>query len=672
MFELAVIETWYNQDLKRPVKVHYLNGNVFSQDNGGNLIGVNVFDGDNPATLSGSVSASVIRADGATVAVSGTLSGNQCSVVLPQAAYETPGVLSIVIKLTTGTTVTSLCAVVANVYRSTTSAIVDPGTIIPDISALIAAIEAAISSIPADYSELLSAIATDYSPSKTYRKNSFAWYDGVLKRCTVPIATPESYNSSHWENAVITDNVSSNTQYVDSVTNKNLLPLRARETTVNNVVFTPYDNGTINMNGTASGTIYYMVGELRLFANEEYLLSGMPADGISLQVLNEQNTQVIVSQNNGSEQKFSVQSDGLYNVRITTYSGKVVSNVLVSPMIRTSNMTDKEFVPFGNNDIAVFIGDSYSQANSLSSANLDKTMRFTSQVCRKMIWQEKNFAVGGMGFIEGNTTFEDQLDNAISDTTYNHARVKHVIVAGGLNDLSSADLSTDLAPAVQSVINKASSAFPNAKIILIPLLNYNGTISQQGFFVYKTISSVCKSNKCCFIPNAYTWLVGMLDMILTDGVHPNIDGHTLIASHIITALTTGDSFPYPASCSMTAISAKIDTEQNNYCCEVLEGTQITINAIFTLSEAAATYERLFEYSNPTNKNNPLFIGNYGKNIPCYNMATGETGVLLVNQESSGNGYKNYVSATTPLPVGTWKVLSESVLFGLQEYSGNMN
>lgn len=146
---MALIETWYNQDLQQPVKVNYLHGNVFSQDNQGNLIGVNVFDGGAPATLSGTVSASVIRADGSTVAVVGNLSGNSISVIFPAAVYAVPGPLSIVIKLTGGGSVTTLCAVVAQVYMSATDSTVDPGTIMPSIESLLAEIENAVASIPA-------------------------------------------------------------------------------------------------------------------------------------------------------------------------------------------------------------------------------------------------------------------------------------------------------------------------------------------------------------------------------------------------------------------------------------------------------------------------------------------------------------------------------------------
>lgn len=188
---MAVIETWYEQDLNEPVKVHYLDGNVFSQDNNGNLVGVRVFDGETPATLSGSVSASVIRADGATVAVAGVLSNNECYVILPQAAYAVPGVLSVVIKITGGSSITSLCAMVTNVYQSATDSTVDPGTIMPSIASLIASIEAAVGTIPLDYSALSNgfrdAMETAYGTSNpgTFSDVTIKRSDGTTGASTV-------------------------------------------------------------------------------------------------------------------------------------------------------------------------------------------------------------------------------------------------------------------------------------------------------------------------------------------------------------------------------------------------------------------------------------------------------------------------------------------------------
>lgn len=141
---MAVIETWFKQDLKKPVKVNTFGGNFFSDDSLANKIGIMVYDDGEEATLTGTVTANVIRADGSTVAVTGgQISGNGASVILPQAAYAVPGMMSVIIKLTNGNTVTTLGAVAGVCYRSTTDTTVDPGTIIPSVQALIAEMESA-------------------------------------------------------------------------------------------------------------------------------------------------------------------------------------------------------------------------------------------------------------------------------------------------------------------------------------------------------------------------------------------------------------------------------------------------------------------------------------------------------------------------------------------------
>ena len=155
---MARIETWLNQDLKEAVKVKYLDGNVFSLDNEGNLIGVYIYNNGTEYSGGGSVSASVVRADGATVACPANLIGNQAYTILPQSAYAVPGPISVIIKLTADGSTTTVGAVVANVYQTSTDTVVDPGTIIPSISALIEAIDDAVASIPPDYSELWASV----------------------------------------------------------------------------------------------------------------------------------------------------------------------------------------------------------------------------------------------------------------------------------------------------------------------------------------------------------------------------------------------------------------------------------------------------------------------------------------------------------------------------------
>ena len=180
---MAVIVTTLRCDLQNAVKVQYLDGNLFSQDVQANRIDVAVFDGEEEAAIGGSVTADVVRADGQTVAATGgTIEGNVASITLPAAAYYVPGAISVAVKLTTSGVVTTIACIVANVYRSSTDTVVDPGTIIPSVQSLITQIETAVASIPADYSSLWTKLAPAFSTDKSYVAGRYVTYDGGLYR----------------------------------------------------------------------------------------------------------------------------------------------------------------------------------------------------------------------------------------------------------------------------------------------------------------------------------------------------------------------------------------------------------------------------------------------------------------------------------------------------------
>ena len=130
---MVAYETWLKSDIKKPVRVAQLAGNLFSADNGGNLIGVEIYDDGEAAAPSGGVFGYVIRKDGRTVVISGTLDGNKASITLPASCYAVVGPVSIVIKV--GTVTVGACT--GHVYRSTTDEIVDPGSVVPSIAELL-------------------------------------------------------------------------------------------------------------------------------------------------------------------------------------------------------------------------------------------------------------------------------------------------------------------------------------------------------------------------------------------------------------------------------------------------------------------------------------------------------------------------------------------------------
>lgn len=302
---MARIETWVQQDLGNTVKIRYLEGNIFSLDNQGNLIGVEVFENGQPASLSGTVAANVIRADGGTVAVSGTLDGNKAYVVLPQSAYLVPGALAVVIKLTTGGIVTTLAAVVAQVYMSSTDTTVDPGTIIPSIEYLLEAIANAVASIPADYSSLWTTLAPAFDNGQAYRPGQYVTYDGNLYKCNT--AHSGTWNASHFDIAKAGNElyaVNQGLALLNVYDSANVLDDRAINTSTGEVY--PAD-------GYYSTGYIYVVPGSKLIAS----LNGLPAGFLFLATYNSAKTFIRCYTDIKEEYKVE---DGVFYVRICNSS----------------------------------------------------------------------------------------------------------------------------------------------------------------------------------------------------------------------------------------------------------------------------------------------------------------------------------------------------------------
>lgn len=112
---MARFETWLDCDLKKPLMMNYPKNLMFSEDNLGNLIGVNVFSDGEPVTLSGSVVGYCILANGASISVAGTRTANRAYIIMPETAYKVPGLIIVVIKLSENGVVTTLAAMTATV-----------------------------------------------------------------------------------------------------------------------------------------------------------------------------------------------------------------------------------------------------------------------------------------------------------------------------------------------------------------------------------------------------------------------------------------------------------------------------------------------------------------------------------------------------------------------------
>lgn len=135
----------YSVDLSKPIKKTYLDTLFATEDNQAHRFDITLLR--NGAALSmpsgTSVSAYLIRySDNATVSLTGSVSGSVVSVTLSKACYTKAGQFALIIKATTGSTVSTVFYGEGAIYTSSTDTIVDQEHIIPSLSDLLAQIDA--------------------------------------------------------------------------------------------------------------------------------------------------------------------------------------------------------------------------------------------------------------------------------------------------------------------------------------------------------------------------------------------------------------------------------------------------------------------------------------------------------------------------------------------------
>ena len=161
----------------------FLNHSIGCGDKKADRFGIRTFRNGSYEAINGDCSGYFIRADGETVVIAnGTVSGNMAYVELPEACYAVEGQFTLAIKISGGGATGTLRIVDGVVSRTTTDAVVDPGTLIPSIEDLIDAIDDAVSSIPADYSSLWTSLAPAFSSSTNYVSGRYVTYNGALYR----------------------------------------------------------------------------------------------------------------------------------------------------------------------------------------------------------------------------------------------------------------------------------------------------------------------------------------------------------------------------------------------------------------------------------------------------------------------------------------------------------
>ena len=256
-------------------------------------------------------------------------------------------------------------------------------------------------------------------------------------------------------------------------------------------------------------------------------------------------------------------------------------------------------------DIILFVGDSIMYG--YGAANNSK--RFSTVLANKLGLTEVNHSSPGAGFVHistiDNKTLMDCVNEAIADDSFDHSRVKYLILEGGINDNNAGDI-TDAANAVMS---KLHGEFPPARRYFMNTLTAGGKTTQvqsytdagpSGPFVgsmgvvgmYNIIStaqSAAYTNM--FTPlDCWNWL-SFTNGFDSDGVHPTDAGHRRIADMMYGILRNGVMPPQrrnvstPSIPSVDEVQSLIDASTINVS---IVNNGVTVNS-YANAPAVLTY-----------------------------------------------------------------------------------
>jgi lysophospholipase L1-like esterase len=168
---------------------------------------------------------------------------------------------------------------------------------------------------------------------------------------------------------------------------------------------------------------------------------------------------------------------------------------------------------------AVFIGDSYTAGDGAPS----EADGFAALAGAELGWDTTILAVGGSGYLaEGaGTTFGQRL-----------AEIRRVdpgvvVVAGSRNDTS---MPGDVAHAAATTFAAIQRVAPDAELVVIGVMWPGPDVPAEANVTNDEIHRASDASGVAFIdPLALGWLRQSDGFMASDGVHPNAEGHQVLA-----------------------------------------------------------------------------------------------------------------------------------------------
>lgn len=195
----------------------------------------------------------------------------------------------------------------------------------------------------------------------------------------------------------------------------------------------------------------------------------------------------------------------------------------------TKNESDNRYLKIPNTqDTLIAIGDSYFEGFRTTTPATDSMIAVASRLLGLTC---HNFAVGGTGFHNGDTTgdntFSKQLNKAAAQIT-DKTSVKYVVIGGGRNDPNSLTYNE-----VADTLTKAKTLFPDSEICFIPML-WDSSYPTGKSHNYSTMLNAGNYTDTWTVQDAPSW--GLYrDNEMTD-IHPNTAGSARYGHYIANIL----------------------------------------------------------------------------------------------------------------------------------------
>ena len=89
---------------------------------------------------------------------------------------------------------------------------------------------------------------------------------------------------------------------------------------------------------------------------------------------------------------------------------------------------------------------------------------------------------------------------------------------------------------LQEIIDKVKAKYPDAKIVIAGMMAPPNLGKEYTTEFKRIFTSIAKENKASLIPFLLNGVAGDTSLNLPDGIHPNVEGHKIVANNVIQVL----------------------------------------------------------------------------------------------------------------------------------------